>query len=306
MALALAKMRQGKAPSMDDALASLRNQPAGPITPGHSKFTAEELTARADQSVEDATQETMDAQGNLIRTIQAGVGAAELGAQAIPAAARSIPAILRGGGNALKAVGGNLPAVRDVALIPFSSGARWRTVLRFVDAVKNRANKSGPSLEGVEAPIGPVLRERGSPLTRASTVERAAPEIAVPQTMERAIATESPMGSALRPAPRSTPLARSRPASRPDVPQTLERTIETQSPADAMMGSSPLSRVNATGRSAAPSLERQFQNVVDEGQSAHRASITEGHYAVDPPSNSALMQRLESGLLKAKKAKGGR
>ncbi len=295
MAAALARLRAGKATAspqdMDAALAKVRGTPSGPITPGHSKFTPEELRARADKSVDDATQETMDAQGNLIHTLQAGVGAAELGAQAIPAIGRSIPAILRGGGNALKSVSG--PAVRDLALSPLSSGARWRTLSRVVDVVKNRAGKSGgPTLEGVEAPIGPVLRgERSMPFSRAQTAERAVPEI--PQTMERAIATESPMGSALRPAPKSTPMTRGRPTPQPDVPQTMERPIPTQSPAEAVMESAP---VQVSQRTAA---QRQFQNVVDEGKSAYDASLHKGT-VTDPETNWDLMQKIEAGLLKAK------
>lgn len=261
---------------------------SGPITPGHSKFAPDELRARADKSVGDATQETMDAQGDLIRTLQAGVGAAELGAQAIPAVARSIPAILRGSVNMAKSVGGNLPAIRDAALSPLNSGARWRTVSRVIEAVKNRANMSGPSLEGVEAPISPVLRGRELPFSRAPRAERPMPDI--PHTVDRPIETQGAIQSALE-APRASRLAgsRSRPTPNVDVPQTMERVIETQSPADAMMAGTP--------RSA---LERQFQNVVDDGQAGYEATLHKGTPTMDPPDNPELMRRIEESLLRAK------
>ncbi len=223
-ALAALRAKQGKpaSPNVEDALAALRGR-GGPITPGHSKFSPEELSARADASVQQAHDETMDAQGNLIKTLQLP-GELYLGGKVGNEAtsgklAQSVPALLRGGGNVLKAVKGRAGTTIDV--LRLAAGNPRPLARRFV---RGLADVTG---EGLKAPKSPFP-------------------------------TPAPVTSAVE---------------------------------GVQAGSGSLRR---------KALERQFQNVVDEGKAGYDASLHKGTPIGEPPTNWDLMQRMEAGLLKAK------
>lgn len=194
--------KQRSAPTVTPARA------AGPITPTHSKFSPDELKAHADQSVDDATNETMDAQGDLIRTLQTGVAAVDMA----PSLA------LRSGGRLLDLV---------------RSSKAGDGASRVIGAVRNGVRAMRGGVEAIpEAPFSPKsLADAPKPLIEPAITR---------------IETQSPIQTTLsRSSSPVTSLARAR-SSAPhvEIPQTLERTIETQSPADAVM-ESPLSKARS-------------------------------------------------------------
>lgn len=183
-----------------------------------------------------------------------------------------VMAALRGTGGAAKAV----PEVAPKSLMDAPQRLIGESVTR----------------QPIQAPIRTVLGKPSPPTPRANV--ELAPPAEMPPTMGRPVQTQSAAESVMERVPsRGTP-PRARPASEMELPRTPERLTETQSAAETVMERAP-AQVSARGN-----LERQFQNVVDEGQAAHAASIRHGHFAVDPPTNWDMMEKIESGLLRAK------
>lgn len=167
MDAALAKLRAGKpqaAPDMDAALASIRKTPTSPITPGHSKFTADELKARADRSVAESEREAQASMDDLSHTVvdvplaATAVGEIPALVRGIPQLARNIPALIRGGKTAAKFVGDYAGIAADVATIPVTPRrSLGRLGSRVLDFVAERKAKSAAPPFSSPAPVASTV-----------------------------------------------------------------------------------------------------------------------------------------------------
>ena len=97
-----------------EAMSALQSAVASlpPITPGHSKFTPDELVDRAEQSRFTAMNEKMD---DITKAIPRGLIAGS-GVAALPAAGRTVINTVKGAVPALKGVGSGLSLLKDVAM----------------------------------------------------------------------------------------------------------------------------------------------------------------------------------------------
>lgn len=201
--------------------------PAGPITPGHSKFTPAELQQHADQSVDAATNDTMDAQGDLIRTVQTGVAAGELAAA--PAAVRAVPAVLRGAGNVVKAVGSRIGTVRDIGMAATGSqGALARLATRAAGALSGAAEETAPfatpapiasSVEGVQ-PGSSALSRAASPAPDIMPTTRDGAQSALEKLLQKNL-DEGAVGETIKGYPISGD-----PPSNPDLMQRIVESLQ--------------------------------------------------------------------------------
>jgi len=206
-------------PKTDPVAAYLASK-SGPITPGHSKFTPAELQQHADRSVEDATQETKDAQDDLIGTLQTGAVAA-LEAPALMTEAA--PTLLRGGVRIAKTIGSRLGTIRDVARL--ATGNPRPLVGRLMSSLAEGTAEKAAPFAGKAASVADAVAgvaPGASSIPRASVASLPLNREAAKQALEKMLGQSVEEG-AVGESVKGYPIA----SDPPDNPELMQRIAES-------------------------------------------------------------------------------
>lgn len=312
----LLKLKAGGQDPLDELIAS-KSQP---ITPGHSKFTPEQLAARADRSVAQSEDE-LEAAGGYDPTTHKIMGTTASLAREVPGA-EAVQAFLASRVNKIpyrEALG----TIRDVE----SDAGAWGTAARIGGGALTAAVLPGsPVVQGASygalsglGQAGPAsVEERMLAAAAGATIGAIAPKVpglarwagrgAVRNAAAAGDVALLPFshGARVRTVGRLTDLAREAATkagakAAPDV-ATAAPMVEGYRPIGEMIERAP-TRVLPFRAPATDSPKAQFaallQKNLDEGMEA--AESVKGYpIRSDPPSNPALMRRIEEVLLREK------